>query len=614
MDYTAAIQRFNADKRISQLHTKYELGSFLNYLSVSRREMSHSKFLAELLKEDSFHGTGTLTLQLFMEAILERAIKQDTRLIECPNKRVVFPSLKSAIMARSLSLSDIEVTAEESFSDKDSNSGRVDILVKCRVKPLAREDGKPVEYINIIIENKVDAQEVDKQTEKYYKHFNAFLKNKGAGRVDPSAQRGGPRALYNLYVYLTPAAPSDIDELKEPICKCKEFVQICYQDILDRVLDPLLEQKTLSPRGRFFIEEYKRSLGVSSENVEIYTLEGGGNQKLNVNTTIMAISKKESDELYQLWSDYNELFKAAINEKNKQDDVDVDDDSSNNTHKRTLYEYKGQPFTMSRLVEAIILDHLPECRMDDMNQLFKDVVNCGIITDDAKSSYFERIEEIKTKDYYPVCVFKQWTENGPYKFSDFCKKVKELGWYDVKEYEEEQLSYEDSLMLVEFYTKHEKLLTTAMEVIRHTHKDDVGIDVEALMKRTNSHRDRTTYSVTLLSNNQTHRNLSRGRLILTVLQDYTSYVQSTIDELTKAFDLPKNALKEYSLDKGIPSGYFDRDENMLSLADSSKCLVNKVWTVGKLNKFIEAAQNMQYHIEKSNQEIILNRDFDVNNL
>ena len=123
---------------------------------------------------------------------------------------------------------------------------------------------------------------------------------------------------------------------------------------------------------------------------------------------------------------------------------------------------------MSRLVEAIILDHLPECRMDDMNQLFKDVVNCGIITDDAKSSYFERIEVIKTKDYYPVCVFKQWTENGQYKFSDFCKKVKELGWYDVKEYEEEQLSYVDSLMLVEFYTKHEKLLTTAMEVIRHT--------------------------------------------------------------------------------------------------------------------------------------------------
>ena len=74
-------------------------GLFLNCLSVSRREMSHSKFLAELFKEDSFHGIGTLPLQLLMEVILDRAIKQDTRLIECPDKKVMFPSFKSAIMA-----------------------------------------------------------------------------------------------------------------------------------------------------------------------------------------------------------------------------------------------------------------------------------------------------------------------------------------------------------------------------------------------------------------------------------------------------------------------------------------------------------------------------------
>jgi hypothetical protein len=60
MNYVAEIQRFNADKRISQLHSKYEVGAFLNCLSVSRREVSHSKFLAELFKEDSFHGQSTL--------------------------------------------------------------------------------------------------------------------------------------------------------------------------------------------------------------------------------------------------------------------------------------------------------------------------------------------------------------------------------------------------------------------------------------------------------------------------------------------------------------------------------------------------------------------------
>ena len=596
MNYTAEIQRLNADKRISQLHSKYEKGTFLNCLSVSRREVSHSKFLAELFKEDSFHGTGTLPLQLLMEAILDRAIKQDTRLIECPDKKVMFPSFKSAIMARNLSLSDIEVTTEECFSDKDGNSGRVDILVTCRVKPLMRENGKPVEFINIIIENKIYAKESDKQTEKYYKHFNAFLKNNGAGRVDTSVRKGGPRALYNLYVYLTPAAPSEMEGLKEPLSKCKEFVQICYQDIMDRVLIPLLEQESLSPRGRFFIEEYQRSLGVSYDNVEIYTQEGGGAQKTNVNTIIMAISKKESDELYQLWSDYEDLFKAAINEKNRQDDDDCDGDNSSNTNKRVRYEYKGQPFTMGRLVEAVILDHLPEYSTDKMNQLFKDVVNCGIVTTNPKSSYFERIEEIKTKDLCRICVFKQWTESRQYQFSDFCNKVKELGWYEVKEYKEEQISPEDSLMLVEFFTKHEKLLTTAMEIIRREHKDGIGSDVEALIKRIKSHRNRSTYSVTLHANNQTLRNLSWGRLVLTVLQDYTSEVPSTIDNLNNTFKLPKNALKTFG--KDIPSYYFVKDEEMLSLADGSKCLVKNGWEIKDLQTFIEAAKGVQYRIEE----------------
>ena len=599
MNYTAEIQRFNADKRISQLHSKYEVGAFLNCLSVSRREMSHSKFLAELFKEESFHGTGTLPLQLLMEVILDRAIKQETKQIEYPRKNVIFPSFKSAIMERNLSLSDIEVTAEKCFSDNDGNSGQVDILVTCRVKPLMRENGKPVEFINIIIENKIDVTEYDRHTEKCYKHFNAFLKNKGAGRVDTSVRKGGSRALYNLYVYLTPAAPSEMEGLKEPLSKCKEYVQICYQDILDRVLIPLLEQESLSPRGRFFIEEYQRSLGVSYDNVEISTV--GGTPKLNVNTIIMAISKKESDELYQLRSDYEDLFKAAINEKNWQDDDDCDGDNSSNTNRRVRYEYKGQPFTMGRLVEAVILDHLPEYSTDNMNQLFKDVVNCGIVTTNPKSSYFEEIKEIQTKDVCSICVFKKWTERGQFQFSDFCNKVKELGWYEVKEYKEEQISPEDSLKLVEFYTKHEKLLTTAMEVIRREHKDGIGSDARALLKRTKSHRNRSTYCVTLHANNQTLRNLSWGRLVLTVLQDYASEESSTIDNLIKTFALPKNVLRIYK--KDISSGYFDKDVDMISLADDSRCLVKKGWKIKDLQTFIDAAKGVQYRIEEEIKEV-----------
>lgn len=600
MNVHSEIQKFNADSRIGYLHSMYESNSFMNCLSVSRREMSHSKFLSELLKEDSFHNAGSLPLQLFLEAVLDRAIKQDTRLKEHPKKAVMFPSLKSAIMARSLSLSDIDVSPEVDFSDGNNNSGRVDILINCRVKPLKREDGKDVKFLNIIIENKVYAEEGDKQTEKYYKHFNAFLKNKAEEQVDTSTRKGGPRSLYNLYVYLTPAAPSDIEALKEPECECKEFVQICYQDILDQVLDPLLDQKDLSPRGRFFIEEYRRSLGVSFENVEISSKEIGGTNKTRINTIIMAVGQKESEELCGFWSDYKDLFKAAINEKNRQDDDDDNDDDS--TNKRTLYEYHGQPFTMSRLAEAVILDHLTEYSFDDMNQLFKDIVGCGIISKDAKSSYFDKIEEIKTNDRITIGVFKQWTEKGPFKFHDFCRKVKDLGWYEQKEYKKQRLSPDDSMMLVEFYTKYERLITTTMEVIRRANKVDISNDVEALIKRTKSHRDRSTYSVILHSNNQTLRNLSWGRLVLSVIQDYVSETPSSIDELTRLFDLPKDGLKIFDPNKPSNSGYFERNVDMPLLPDDTKCLVKKGWSRDNLKKFIEAANNLQYQIEKTNKK------------
>ena len=84
MNIISEIQRFNGDKRLNKLNFLYERNSFLDSLSISRREMSHSSFLADLLKEDSFHELGSLPLQLFLETVLRRAIMQNTCLMEKP--------------------------------------------------------------------------------------------------------------------------------------------------------------------------------------------------------------------------------------------------------------------------------------------------------------------------------------------------------------------------------------------------------------------------------------------------------------------------------------------------------------------------------------------------
>lgn len=76
---------------------------------------------------------------------------------------------------------------------------------------------------------------------------------------------------------------------------------------------------------------------------------------------------------------------------------------------------------------------------------------------------------------------------------------------------------------------------------------------------------------------------------------------STIDNLIKTFALPKNVLRIY--EKHIPSGYFDKDVDMLSLADGSRCLVKKGWTIKDLQTFIKAAKGVQYRIEEEIKEV-----------
>ena len=573
---------------MSQLHNLYESTSLMDVFSVSRREMSHSNFLCELLKEDSFHGLGTLPLQLFMDTVLRRAIEQQTKLTDGSGKEVMFPSLKSVILSRNLSCSHVQVETEKPFCDADNNSGRVDILATFQVNPLSREGNYDVEYINLIIENKIYAGEHDDQTLKYYQHFNAFLKNKAGDKVDVKQRVAGPRKLYNLYVYLTPAAPCDIDQLTAPESACKECVQICYQDILDNVIDPLLKEPTLTANGRFMLEGYRKSLGVSFADIEPLTRKHNQPKR---KTIIMAVGKKEREDLYMLWTKHKPLFIAAINEKNR-----VADDDTDVSSKRTLYEYKGQAFNMGRLVEAVINDHLADYSKDELNEKFKDIVG-EIVSDKSNNSYFE--ESGEDKNLQNVHVFKQWTESGQYQFDDFCKIVKELGWYDVRAYQKAIPSPEESLMLVYFYDKHEKLITTMMEVLKRFANQETKDEIEPLLRRVTSHRDRTTYDVTLQSTESPKKKLSWGRLAQTVLQDYASINVCTKKSLTDVFRLKKDVLKQFdsSADAGF-KGYFTAEGDLL-LLDNICFAVKKGWSSNEIKGFIRAAAEQNYDIIES---------------
>lgn len=592
-NYVDQIHKFNLDPEVQKCQCIYDSKSFLDLLSVTRREMSHSAFLAELLKDESFHRLGAYPLSLFLQKVLSRSIKQGTKNLESKNP-VFFPELKSALLSQKFNPSGISVYPEWSFKDADGNSGRVDILVRCRVN-IEREGGKPVQALNVIIENKVYASEQDSQTEKYYRHFNALLHNKAAEKVGKSAAGKdsiGPRSRYNLYVYLTPMETKELDTLKEPQCECKECIQINYQDLVDGVIEPMLSHPSLSARARFILEEYRRSLSVSfdvveesTQNPSARTMKKSGNGLKNIQQVILAVGKEEKDQLGLLWKNYSSLLKAAINEKNNASDAEEDENN-----KRQYYDYKGQPFSMSRLVEALLCDKLGEYNYSDIESFFGPL---KVISKEKKTAYFENPAP-KTKDAITPYILKQWTKES---FEKFTKIVGDKWKIDIKPFNKEVLSPEDRLCLCDFYDKHENLITTTLEVIKRTATDlSMQEEVEAMLKRNIRRRDRTTYTLVSRIDGTVFSGLSWGRLVLATLQDFAKTGASS-DDVLQSFGLNKDCLKAWDGKAAGKTGYFTEDNERITLAEG-EFVAKRGWSKKAIEEFITKANDLNYEISE----------------
>ena len=154
------ILEFNRDPLVRQLMNLYGTPSLFDVLDVSRREMSISSFLAELFREDGFHGMGSLPLMLLLEKVLERAKAQEQqddvlkRDLKIPH-RYFFPALERSILARTLEPCNISANTEVAFSDSDGNSGRTDLEIQCDIKPLLTDNRKiaTVKHLTIAVEN-----------------------------------------------------------------------------------------------------------------------------------------------------------------------------------------------------------------------------------------------------------------------------------------------------------------------------------------------------------------------------------------------------------------------------------------------------------------------------
>jgi hypothetical protein len=273
------ILQFRADPHIQKLINLYYTKSITEILGVSRRELSHSRFLAWLLNDQESHGLGDFFLKQFLEVVARQCLTKNLS---------VDSELLNQILVGTLSIQDVKTESEKDLGE----AGRLDIYVECKIRM------KEEKTLALIIENKVLSKEGKDQTKRYFTYFGPSSPNK-----------------IHLFVYLNAISNQDIDELQAPECECNEFIQINYQSLVDFLLEPALE-KSITNKTRFILEDYLQSLTQPSFNYESENYNRG---------LIMALRQEEKLLLDEFWRKYKDLIGAAVNALINNGDMEAED-------------------------------------------------------------------------------------------------------------------------------------------------------------------------------------------------------------------------------------------------------------------------------------------------
>ena len=243
----------------------------------ARNEGVHSRFVAEMLSGSFFNGDSReSTLFHFLDMLLYRAGKED-------KADVVNEHLRKAILTRSVMFETKKSVCEfpvkeyqKQFGENKTKTAqkddRIDVYLRYRLlNPVAGRD-----TLEIFIENKVNSAEFDSQTVRYYENCN----------------NGGFKRPFQFFVYLTPQPVRDMDHYAGMDRKlkpdCTHYIHICYQDILDYVIEPLMSGNSLDAGQKATLNEYISCL-------ELPAMPDADTPVPVKGLSIMAISAKEKE-------------------------------------------------------------------------------------------------------------------------------------------------------------------------------------------------------------------------------------------------------------------------------------------------------------------------------
>jgi hypothetical protein len=304
------IIKFKNDSDFQKLENFYYSKSYSEILGVSRREISHSSFIAWLLNNLESHKLGDFSIKKFFDILLKFSYEEQKK---------QHKDLFNSFATEDYIIENLSVSTE--FSIK--NVGRIDIYLELDILIQAVK-----QHVRIIIENKVESKENNDQTSNYYNYFN-----KTEFQNDIA-----------LFIYLTPLATLDLIELTEPECNCKKFIQINYQSIVDYLIEPALNQN-ISDRTKNILTEYLKSL--SQPSIDEFAEE-------HKKELIMALGNEERKLLSNFWNKNQKLILASLyaissdpeQEKETRDSIKeaLDNLSSERDRSTITIKYNGQNF------------------------------------------------------------------------------------------------------------------------------------------------------------------------------------------------------------------------------------------------------------------------------
>ena len=304
------IIKFKNDPDFQKLENFYYSKSFSEILGVSRREISHSGFLAWLLGNLESHNLGEFPIKKFLDIILKfSSDKLKSKQSDLFNSFVTEDYLIERLFIKS------------EYAIK--NVGRLDIYIELTLLIAGK-----TKNIKLVIENKVESRENNDQTNSYFNFFNPTENDDNIV----------------IYVYLTPISTLELIELTEPECNCKAFIQINYQSIVDYLIEPALNQN-ISTRTQNILTEYLKSLSQPSIDEEA----DGHKQEL-----IMALGNEERKLLSSFWEKNQKLILASLyaissdpeQEKDTRDSIREALDNLSSDKDRSTYniKYNGAVF------------------------------------------------------------------------------------------------------------------------------------------------------------------------------------------------------------------------------------------------------------------------------